>query len=174
MILYFAMWLYTAYHWTQPTAKLAHVTVYMPELEAWDCSLRSFRRRITCNTSSDSLGSHRTQNGHSSTALCHVDAHLRPQNKLSLNVHVQHKPAAEKAIYKPEKIAQASCEYLYQISDRALLENRKLGLAVIHALVTQLPQGVLQLIAAQQQLAAGFRAAAQVNIHSIESLLEVS
>lgn len=68
----------------------------------------------------------------------------------------------------------AVTDYLYRANDRTSLENRKLGLAVVHALVTQLPEGVLQLRAAQQQLTASLRAATQVHIHFIESLLEVS
>ena len=51
-------------------------------------------------------------------------------------------------------------------------EGSQLGVVVIHALVAQLPEGVLQLITAQHELSLGLWAAAQVDVYPIERLLE--
>lgn len=59
-----------------------------------------------------------------------------------------------------------------QAKGSGILKSAKLGVVVIHALVTQLPEGVLQLIAAQQQLSSSFRAAAQINVQPVEVPLE--
>ena len=86
--------------WTNSKVELVlqYSREYMPKLEAWAGSLSSFRRHLTCNTSSHSLDSQGTQKGHPSSTLCHVDPHFRLQHNLSSNVHLRHKPAAEKAL----------------------------------------------------------------------------
>jgi len=57
--------------------------------------------------------------------------------------------------------------------ERDILECAQLSFIVVHALIAYFPQGILQLIAAQQQLSPRLRAAPQVDIQSIESLLEI-
>jgi len=54
-----------------------------------------------------------------------------------------------------------------------ILECAQLSFVIVHALIAHFPQGILQLITAEQQLSPGLRAAPQVNIQPIESLLEI-
>ena len=148
----------------------------MPEVEAYGGSISSCRLYTTCNTSSDSLDAQTEQATHAS-ALCNHDTHPRHHNNLTCSVYVHFKSrtsrrkATKQAICR---ITRASCNSLTQVSNRTLLENMKLRLSLILALITKVPEGVLQFTAAQQQLAPGFRAATQVNVQSIELLLEVS
>jgi len=57
--------------------------------------------------------------------------------------------------------------------ERDILECAQLSFVIVHALIAHFPQGILQLITAEQQLSARLRAAPQVNVQPIERLLEI-